>query len=287
VFRHGVDLGIKFLFDFDDALLVLFSDEVDGESDLSEPAAAADAVQVDAAFGGEVEVDDHVDGLHVDAAGDEVGTHQRLELALPEPLEDLDPLVAAHVGVQALVLVLLLVELAGQHLCPLVRPAEDDALVDDQRAVQHEDGAHLLPLVDQHVVVGEPDEHELVHQVDHFRPRHELLLERLNPDGEGRRVHQEGALRAQVVHDFLHVLLEVALQQPVGLVQHEELALVQQVVVPLHQVFQSSRRAHHQVRVLILDLGVVLLHDGPADEELDVYLGEFGDLLGQRLNLEG
>lgn len=109
--RHGVDLGIQFLLNLDHRLLVSFSDEVDGESDLSEPARPADPVKVDAAFGGEVEVDDDVDSLHVDAPGDEVGTNKGLVLPPPEPLETLDPLIRFHVRMQILILVLLFIEL--------------------------------------------------------------------------------------------------------------------------------------------------------------------------------
>lgn len=283
---HGVDFGVQLFLDLYDILLVLFSDEVDGEADLPEPAAAADPVQVDAALGGEVEVDDHVDGLHVDAASYQVGADEGLELALPEALEDPDPFVAAHVGVQALVLVLLLVELAREHLGPLVGAAEDDALVDDQRAVQHEDGPHLLPLVHQHVVVRQADEHQLVHQVDHLRPRHELLLEGLDPHREGRRIHQQGALGTEVVHDLLDVPLEISLQQPVGLVEHEELALVQEVLVSLDQVLEPPRRADHQVDVPLLDLSVVLLDHRAPNEKLDIDLGELGDLLREGLHLQ-
>lgn len=283
---HGVDFGVQLFLDLYDILLVLFSDEVDGEADLPEPAAAADPVQVDAALGGEVEVDDHVDGLHVDAASYQVGADEGLELALAEALEDPDPFVAAHVGVQALVLVLLLVELAREHLGPLVGAAEDDALVDDQRAVQHEDGPHLLPLVHQHVVVRQPDEHQLVHQVDHLRPRHELLLEGLDPHREGRRIHQQGALGTEVVHDLLDVPLEISLEQPVGLVEHEELAPVQEVLVPLDQILEPPRRADHQVDVPLLDLSVVLLDHRAPNEELDIDLGELGDLLREGLHLQ-
>jgi len=283
---HGVDFGVQLFLDLYDILLVLFSDEVDGEADLPEPAAAADAVQVDAALGGKVEVDDHVDGLDVDAASYQVGADEGLELALAEALEDPDPFVAAHVGVQALVLVLLLVELAREHLGPLVGAAEDDALVDDQRAVQHEDGPHLLPLVHQHVVVRQPDQHQLVHQVDHLRPRHELLLEGLDPHREGRRIHQQGALGTEVVHDLLDVPLEISLEQPVGLVEHEELAPVQEVLVPLDQVLEPPRRADHQVDVPLLDLSVVLLDHRAPNEELDIDLGELGDLLREGLHLQ-
>lgn len=283
---HWINLGVEFPLDLDHIFLILFGYEVDGESDLSEPAAAADPMQIDAALRGEVKVYNNVDCLHIDAPRDEVGTNECLELSLAEAFEYVDPLIAAHVGVQALVLVLLLVEFAGEHLCAFVGAAEDDALVDDERAVEHEDGPHLLALVHQHVVVREADEHQLVHQVDHLSARHELFLEGADADGEGGRVHQQRALGGKVVDDLLDVLLEVALQQPVRLVQHEELALVQQVVVLLYQVLQPAGRADHQVDVLLLDLDVVLLDHGPADEELDIDLGELGDLLGQRLDLQ-
>lgn len=228
---HWVYLGIQFLLDLNHVFLVFLSDEVDGQPYLSEAATAADPMQVDAAFGGEVEVDDHVDGLDVDASGDQVGTDQRLELSLPESLEDAYSLVTAHVGMKTFVLVLLLVELARQHFSAFVGPAEDDALVDDEGTVEHEDGPHLLSLVYQHVIVGKSDEHQFVHEVDDLRSGHELLLEGLDAYGEGGGVHEQCALGAEVVNDFLDVLLEVALEKSVSLVQHEELALVEEEVV--------------------------------------------------------
>lgn len=284
---HGVNFRIQLFLDLYDILLVLFSDEVDGEADLSEPAAAADPVQVDAALRGKVEVDDHVDCLHVDAAGYQIGTDEGLELPLSEAFKYFDPFIAAHVGMQTLILIFFLIQFPRQHFCSFVRPAEDDALVDDQRAVQHENRPHFLPLINQHVVMGQSDEHELVHEVDHLRPRHELLLEGLDPHGEGGRVHEEGAFGTEVVHDFLDVLLEVALEQSVGLVEDEELAFVQEVVVPLDEILESAGGADHEVDVPLLDLGVVLLDHGAANEKLDIDLGEFGDLLREGLHLQG
>ena len=110
-------------------------------------------MEVGAAFVGEVEVDDDVDGLDVDASGDEVGAHQGLELTLPESVKDFDSLVSLHIGVQVLVLIFFFVEFAREKLCPFVGPAEDDALVDDEGAVQLKDRSHLLALVHQHVVM--------------------------------------------------------------------------------------------------------------------------------------
>ena len=83
---------------------------------------------------------------------------------------------------QVSVFILLLIEFFGQVLSSLVGTSEDDALVDDQLRVYFIDGFHLLFLVQEHVVVGQPDQHQLVHQVDHLGFGHELLLEGLDPD---------------------------------------------------------------------------------------------------------
>lgn len=48
---------------------------------------------------GEVKVDDDVDGLDVDAPGEEVGRHEVLASALSELVEDLVAVVLRHLGV--------------------------------------------------------------------------------------------------------------------------------------------------------------------------------------------
>lgn len=56
------------------AVAVLVGDEVDGQAKVAEPPGAAHAVQVGLGALGEVKVDDHIHGLDVDAAGEEVCT---------------------------------------------------------------------------------------------------------------------------------------------------------------------------------------------------------------------
>ena len=187
--RHRVYLCIELPLNFDHILLIPLGNQIYSKAYLPESTAPPDPMQVGAALSGEIEVDDYVDRWDIDAPGDEIGTDQCLELSLSKPLEDVDPLLPWDLGMQVLVLVFLLIELLGEHLRALVRLAEDDALVDDERAVDLEDGSHLLLLVHQHVVMGEADKHQLVHQVYHLRSRHELLLEGTDPDGEGGRVH--------------------------------------------------------------------------------------------------
>lgn len=73
---------------------------------------------------------------------------------------------------------------------------------------------------------------------------------------------------------FLHVLLEIALKQPISLIQHKKLALIQQIIVLLHQIFESTRRANNKMYVPLLNLDIVLLDHGAANEKLDIDLGE-------------
>lgn len=72
---HGLYFGIKFLLDLDYVFLVILGDQVDGEADLSIPAAPANPVQIGAPLVWEVEVDDDIDGRDVDASSNEVGAN--------------------------------------------------------------------------------------------------------------------------------------------------------------------------------------------------------------------
>jgi len=141
VWRHGVDFRIQLLLYLDHVFLVPLGDEVDGQPDLPEPTRPADSVQVDAAFVGEVEVEDHVDGLHIDASGDQIGADQCFELSLSEPVKNLYPFIRLHIGMKILILIFLLIELLRQILGSSIRPAKDDALVDDQTAVYLENSS--------------------------------------------------------------------------------------------------------------------------------------------------
>ncbi len=160
---HGVDLGVKFLLNLDHVLLVILSDEVDRQADLSKPATSTDSVQVGAAFVGEVEVDDHVNCRHIDTSGNQIWAYQSLELSLPETLEHLGPLLRFHTWMQVPVFIFFLVKFLGQKLSPLIRATKYDALVDDQLGVQLVNGLHLVPFIQEHVVMGEPNKHELFH----------------------------------------------------------------------------------------------------------------------------
>jgi hypothetical protein len=123
--------------------------------------------------------------------------------------------------------------------------------------------------------MGQTQQHQFIHQIDDLGFRHELLLERLDSHWESRTEHDQRAFRVQVPDQFLNILLEVALQQSVCLIQHEELTIDQQVLVPFQQVFQSAWCTYCQMRTLLLYRVVVVLDKGTADEVGNVDLGEF------------
>lgn len=126
----GLDLGSELLLDPVQGEPVVVGDQVDGHAQVTEPAAPSDPVQVRLGHLGEVEVDHHVHGLNVDAAGEEVGAHQVPAQARPEVVEDPVPVRLGHLRVDVVARVAQLSDLLGQQLHPLCGVAEDDALVD-------------------------------------------------------------------------------------------------------------------------------------------------------------
>ena len=73
---NGLDLCTQLLFDPVESKPVVVGDQVDRNSEMAESATATDPVEVGLGHLGEVEVDDDVDCLDVDTAGEEVTADQ-------------------------------------------------------------------------------------------------------------------------------------------------------------------------------------------------------------------
>ena len=63
VLRDALDLGRQLVFDLEQVVLVSFGDEVDGDTQMSEPSRSTDSVEVGLSILWEVEVYHHVHGL--------------------------------------------------------------------------------------------------------------------------------------------------------------------------------------------------------------------------------
>lgn len=96
----GLDLGAEFLLNLIKIEPVFVGDQVDGEAEMSETAGASDAVEVGLRVLGEVKVDDDIDGLDVDAAGEEVGADEVAADAVSEVVEDAVTVGLEHLSVR-------------------------------------------------------------------------------------------------------------------------------------------------------------------------------------------
>ena len=124
----GLDLCSQLLLNSVESKSVVVGDQVDGHSQVTEPSATTDSVQVGLGHLGEVEVDDDVDGLDVDAPGEEVGADEVPAKPGPEVVEDSVAVSLSHLGVDVVAGVAQLSDLLGQQFHPLRGVAEDNAL---------------------------------------------------------------------------------------------------------------------------------------------------------------
>ena len=111
---------------------VVVSDEINGDAQVTETARSTDTMQVGLGHLGEVEVDDDVDGLDVDAAREQVRADEIAARAVAEVVEDAVAVLLTHLGVDVEARVAQLGDLLRQQLDSLRRVTEYDRLVDLQ-----------------------------------------------------------------------------------------------------------------------------------------------------------
>ena len=109
---------------------VLVGDEVDGHAQVAESSRPTDPVQVGLRHFGKVKVDDDVDGLDVDASGQEVGADQVPAEAGAKVVKHPVPVGLGHAGVNVVATVAQVGNLFRQQFHSLCRVAENDALID-------------------------------------------------------------------------------------------------------------------------------------------------------------
>lgn len=70
--RNGLDLSTKLLLNAEQVVPVIVGDEVDCKAQVPKTTGATHTMQIGLRALGEVEIDDHIDGLDVDAAREKV-----------------------------------------------------------------------------------------------------------------------------------------------------------------------------------------------------------------------
>ena len=124
--RDGLDLSAKLLLDLIEVQPVVISDQVDGESEVTEPSRASHSMKVGLRVLGEVKVDDDVDRLDVNATGEEIGGDEVAAMAVAEVVEHPVPMALLHLGMDVEAGVAELCDFLGQQLHSVDRVAKDD-----------------------------------------------------------------------------------------------------------------------------------------------------------------
>ena len=141
--RDRLDLRPELLLDPIEVEPVVVGDEVDRQAQVAKAPRAADAVQVRLRRLGEVEVDDDVDGLDIDAAREQVGGDEVAAGPVAEVVEDTVAVRLQHARVDVEARVAELGDLLGEELDAVDRVAEDDGLVDLELGEQGVEAMHL------------------------------------------------------------------------------------------------------------------------------------------------
>ena len=108
---------------------VVVSNKIDGNAQMSKSSRPTNPVQVGLGHFGEVEVDDHVDGLNIDTTGQQVGTHQVPAQSCSEIMENAVPVGLSHPGVNVVATVSQISDFLSQQLDSLRGVAKNDALI--------------------------------------------------------------------------------------------------------------------------------------------------------------
>jgi hypothetical protein len=128
--RDGLDFRPELLFNTVQVETIFVCDEVDGKTEVPEPAGATNTVKVGLRVLGKVEVDDNVDGLDVDAAREEVGAHQVSADAITEVMEDAVAVGLQHLRMRVETRITELCDLLRQKLDAVGRVTKYDRLID-------------------------------------------------------------------------------------------------------------------------------------------------------------
>ena len=147
---HGelVDLGVVVTLDLAEELNVALGDEVDGNSLTAVTTATTDTVEVVLLVGGEIVVDDDVDVVDVDTAGNEIGGDEDTGGAGLEGGHDLLALALGHLGVHGGDGVVVVVEGVSDVVNLAAGVGEDDGLGDGDGLVEIHEGVELVLLLD-------------------------------------------------------------------------------------------------------------------------------------------
>tara|TARA_B110001450_G_C17634031_1_gene486425 strand:+ start:181 stop:465 length:285 start_codon:yes stop_codon:yes gene_type:complete len=82
--RDRLDLSVELILDLEQILLIRFSDEVDGQTQMAESSRSTDSMQVSLSVPREIEVDDHIHRKNIDTTSKNICANQASGLSILE-----------------------------------------------------------------------------------------------------------------------------------------------------------------------------------------------------------
>jgi hypothetical protein len=153
VLRNREDLGVELIFDSEQVVLVVLSDEVDSQTEMSKTTRSSNSMQVGLSILREVEVDNDINRNDIDTTCEQVRAHKTASFSVLEVVENSVPVSLLHSGMNEEAGVAKLVNLLSEQFYSLGSVAEDDSLTNVQLREQGVQAVELLPLFQVGVVL--------------------------------------------------------------------------------------------------------------------------------------
>jgi hypothetical protein len=119
---------VEFVLNRKQVVLVVLSDEVDGQTEMSKTTRPSNSVQVGLSVLREVEVDDHIDRNDIDTTSEQVSAYQTASFSVLEVMENSVPVSLGHSRMDEEARIAQLVNLLSKQLHSLSSVAENDSL---------------------------------------------------------------------------------------------------------------------------------------------------------------
>ena len=284
-----VDVGrlVHELLDLVELIDVLLGHKRNGPAQLTGAARTANTVDVVGRLGRYVKVHDVAHVANVDAAGKHVGCHQHVDGTVAEGRKRALALSLAAVAMNRGGLDALALQTTAAAVGTVLGAHKDD------RALR----TLLFEKLGQQVVLGLDGhrEHKLVDGVGGRRGRRDLHAGRIAHQVgdlahgllvEGRREQQRLTLGRRLAHNTADGGQKAHVEHAVGLVEHQDLNLVQVAGALLDQIDQTARRGDQDVAAILEGSGLRLVahaaHDGHGN-----MAGDVGDLARDLVDLLG
>ena len=173
---NGSNLGTELLLDFVKVEAVIPVDQVDRNSQMSETSRSTNTMEVGLRILREIEIDDYVDSLDVDATGKKIRANKIAANTIPEVMKHTVTVMLLHLGVRVEAGVSKFGNLLRKKLHSICGVAENDGLVDLEFGEESIEAVNFLFLFYEAVVLSYTSKSELVHQIYFVRIVHMFIL---------------------------------------------------------------------------------------------------------------